>query len=209
VNFSSSFGGGNISVIASNECGSANGSLPVTGAPATPSISGATSVCANDVENYTAAASGATGFNWSVDPLEGNMIPTGNPNEILVEWITNGGIVSVTASNSCGTSGIANLTVGSSCRISGNSNMADILKASVFPNPSHGNMTLQFNSPEKSDYLLKVTDLTGRVVYTEKLSGAQGVNQHELEMSHLAKGMYKFSIENSSGETVVLKVIID
>ena len=206
VNFASGFGGGNITVTASNACGSVNGSLAVTGAPTPPTISGSTSVCAGDAENYIANSPDANGFVWTV---KGNVIPTGNANEIIVEWITNGGTVSVVASNSCGTAASVSLTVGSSCRLSGNSVMADALQAAVFPNPSKGQITLQYNSPEKTDYLMKVTDLTGRVIYSETLKGTEGMNQHDLDLGNLAKGMYKLSIENAAGESIVMKVIIE
>jgi hypothetical protein len=185
-----------------------SGSLPVTGAPVAPSITGSTSVCGGDVENYIANAPGATSYTWTVNPSEGNIIPTANSDEILVEWITNGGTVSATASNSCGTSAAGSLSVGSSCRIAG-SGLQDVLQASVYPNPSAGLVTLQYSSPQKTNYTLRITDLAGRIVFTESLAAQEGLNQHPLDLGYLAKGMYKLSIENDDEQSIVMKVVIE
>ena len=116
----------------------------------------------------------------------------------------------VTASNGCGTSSATAYVVGAgTCRLAGDKEMADVLKASVYPNPSNGHMTLQYNSPLKANYQLKFTDLAGRIVYSESLAGVEGMNQHTLDMSKLAKGMYKLSIENEDGQSIVMKVVIE
>ena len=70
-------------------------------------------------------------------------------------------------------------------------------------------VTLQYNSPVDADYSLKVTDLAGRNVYSETLSGLKGINRHPVDMSNLAKGMYKLTLENADGQSIVMKVVIE
>jgi hypothetical protein len=174
----------------------------------TPSAS---SACAFESVGYTAAAAGATGYAWIVNSAQGTIASTSaNGDFIIVDWITNGGLVTAVATNSCGTSAPASInTPSGTCRVSGNAVLANVLRASVFPNPTEGQLTLQYNSPEKADYLLKVTDLAGRLIVNKSLSGMQGLNRHELDLSALAKGMYKLSLENASGESIVIKVVIE
>jgi hypothetical protein len=212
VDFASGFAGGNITVTATNACGITNGGLPVTGASDAPSITpNATAACGGESVGYTAFAPGATSYSWSVNPLQGT-IATHSPNYdfIIVDWITNGGQVSASAVNSCATSLATTITTpAGSCRVSGNAVFMDQLRASVFPNPSRGQLTLQYTSPEKADYLMKVTDLAGRIILSQSLSGMQGLNRQELDLSKLAKGMYKLTIENTAGESIVMKVVLE
>ena len=119
VDFSNSFVNGDITVVATSLCGNTT-SLPLTvsGIPSVPVITGASAVCAEDFESYMATSVGATGYTWSIDELEGNILFNTNPNEIILEWMTSGGTLSVTATNSCGSS-TAQLVVTSNCRIAG------------------------------------------------------------------------------------------
>jgi len=212
VDFSSGFGGGNITVAATNPCGNTFGSLPVTGAGAPPAITpNAATACATEFVQYNAFAPGAISYVWNVNPLEGTIGPhSANYDFIIVEWITNGGQVSASAVNSCGTSTATTITTpAGTCRVIGNAVLMNELRASVYPNPSQGHLTLEYNSPEKKDYLLKVTDLAGRLIVNQTLSGVEGLNRHELDLSKLAKGMYKLTIENADGESIVVKVVLE
>jgi hypothetical protein len=208
VDFSGSFTGGVISIVASNACGSAGGSLVVSALPSTPVITGPGAACADDESEYTAASVGATSYVWSVDPSSNAFISSSSPDQITVLWVTNGGTVSVTASNTCG-SVSSSLVVGSSCRLAGDPALIETLKASVYPNPTQGNLTLEFLSPENDSYSVKVTDLAGRLVYSEQLTGIEGLNRHEMDFTKLAKGMYKLALENGQGESVVMKVVVE
>jgi len=212
VDFSGSFGGGNITVAATNACGTTNGSLPVSGAPTAPVITpNAPTACAGESVGYTASSPGATSYTWTVNPSEGSItIHSANYDFVIVDWIADGGQVSAVANNSCGSSALASVvTPAGSCRVGGNAVLVDALRALVFPNPSHGQITLQYNSPVNAEYLLKVTDLAGRNIVRETISGMQGLNRHELDLSNLAKGMYKLTMENVAGETIVMKVVIE
>jgi len=208
VDFSNSYAGGNITIVSTNSCGVANGSLFVTGAPVSPVFTISTnSACVDDVYEYSASSPGATGYNWSV--TGGNIIVTASDDDILVEWTSNGGTVSVTADNSCGTSLPTVLVVTSNCRISGSKTLQDALQAIAFPNPSQGHITLQYNSTEQVSYLMKITDVTGREMLKEQLDATEGLNHHEVNLGNVAKGVYMLSLENAAEEKIIIRLVIE
>ena len=110
---------GNITVAASNSCGvSAAMSLPVVVNPAVPvtpaSISGLATQCPNlTAQAYSVnAVPNATSYNWTLP--SGWVITSGNnTSNILVALGANAqnGVITVSATNSCGTSSLTSLTV--------------------------------------------------------------------------------------------------
>jgi hypothetical protein len=113
ITTTSNSNGGNISVIANNQCGSsgpASIAVAVNTIPASPGIiSGNSSVC-EGIQNtfYVSPVSGATFYTWSL-PIGW----TGNSTSSSINAIpnSNGGIVSVTAGNACGSSTSQSLAV--------------------------------------------------------------------------------------------------
>ena len=106
--------GGNVTVKASNGCGSsAIQTLVVTvgTAPATPgNITGRAVVCTvGSLDTFTVApVSGATSYIWT---LPNGWTGTSTTNTIIATTGSTGGIVTVEANNSCGTSGAQSFTV--------------------------------------------------------------------------------------------------
>jgi hypothetical protein len=107
---------GNVSVTASNSCGtSASSTLAVTInlAPSVPgSITGSTSLCQNATSNAYSIApvSGATSYSWSV-PAGATIASGQNTTSVVVDFGVTSGNVSVTATNSCGTSASSVLSI--------------------------------------------------------------------------------------------------
>jgi hypothetical protein len=103
---------GTITVAASNTCGtSGTSSLPVTilTAPSAPgSISGNTTVCSGTSENYTITdVVGATSYIWTMPAGW-----SGSSSTTAISSIAgSSGTITVSASNSCGTSGTASLPI--------------------------------------------------------------------------------------------------
>ena len=60
----------------------------------------------------------------------------------------------------------------------------------LMPNPNDGTFVLQFNAFSKGDVTIVVTDVTGRVVYTELMQDANGQINHSMDLTELAKGAY-------------------
>ncbi|MEP7170897.1 MAG: T9SS type A sorting domain-containing protein, partial [Bacteroidota bacterium] len=84
-------------------------------------------------------------------------------------------------------------------------NAADNLK--VYPNPAHDKVTVSIFVKEKTDFILKLLDVSGRVVHSENLEGAAGVNSHDLDISLLSKGIYMLQVisANDNQRTKVVK----
>ena len=79
----------------------------------------------------------------------------------------------------------------------------------MYPNPTRGNLTLEFNSPEETKYQLKVTDFTGRVIRTETINASSGLNQHKMDYSTTARGMYLLNLQSQSGESIVIRFAVE
>ncbi|MFC5269924.1 T9SS type A sorting domain-containing protein [Adhaeribacter terreus] len=106
-------GGGTISVVASNGCGSSSAqTLAVTTStiPATPgAITGNTSVCVNSTNTYSVpAVTGANSYTWT---LPSGWSGTSSSNSINVTAGTASGTISVVATNACGNSSAATLAI--------------------------------------------------------------------------------------------------
>jgi len=210
VDFDGTFAGGSIDVSATNVCGSVTGSFDVVGAPAPPVITGTALVCEDQDEGYTASSPGATSYSWTVNASESEIITTSaTGDQALIHWLTNGGTIWAVATNDCGSSLPGAYVVGSSCRISGNESLVEILQAIVFPNPSQGRLTLQYHSPEQTDFLMNITDVTGRQVQRESLQAFEGLNRHEVNLGQVSKGIYMLSLENKAGEKVIIRLVIE
>ncbi len=105
--------GGNITVTANNACGSSiNSILPVTVSSAPPQpgvITGPTTFCNGSSNTYSIAAiAGATSYTWT---LPSGWSGNSTTNTITAIASANGGVVSVTYTNACGTSPAQQLTV--------------------------------------------------------------------------------------------------
>jgi hypothetical protein len=68
----------------------------------------------------------------------------------------------------------------------------------IFPNPSHGNVQLNY----QGNYLLQIDDLTGKEMYRSKLQGPQNIN-----LSFLSAGVYFMHITSGSTDEVKKLVI--
>jgi hypothetical protein len=72
------------------------------------------------------------------------------------------------------------------------------LAISVFPNPSLGQLTV-ITPKNKAAISAEIVDLQGKTVYSEELShNSEIANQHQLNVSSLAKGMYILNLSTGS-----------
>ncbi len=78
---------------------------------------------------------------------------------------------------------------------------------SLMPNPNEGTFNLQFNAFDKGDVAINVTDVTGRVVFTEMVQNAQGQTTHGMDLSFLSKGVYFVNV-GYEGNTYSNRLII-
>ena len=216
VDFTGSYGGGNISVQSANGCGNGGTrNLSVTGAPGLPGvITGDQSICPGqaNVPYSVATVAGASTYNWTVPGIA--TIASGQgTKDIFVNWGTNptvGQSVTVSATNGCGTGAIRSLNgiaidLGNCIRV-GETGAATALN--VYPNPATDLATIVFNGTEGADFNLNMVDIAGRVVMTERGTAVAGMNQRNVVVSEMASGVYFINIQ-INGVSEQIRVMID
>ncbi len=77
-----------------------------------------------------------------------------------------------------------------------------IYALSIFPNPSNNELNIQINSDKNSTANLSITDLTGKIVYSENISITDLYTQ-KIDISSFGKGMYFLNLKNDSGLMIV------
>jgi hypothetical protein len=176
VNFANTFTSGNICVSARNSCGgSAAKCLAVSNKPViNGTIAGPTTVCSKqtNVTYSIPMAAGAVSYTWTV-PSQSTIISGQGTNSIKVRFGTKGGIISVKANNSCGSSNTSSLQVGlGSCAATMNQASSNVMEANdrqsigveALPNPTTTYFTLQIRSSSNRAVSLRMVDAVGRVV---------------------------------------------
>ena len=87
------------------------------------------------------------------------------------------------------------------------SEVLSLMNLRLFPNPNDGYFTLSFESGTTDAYTMMMTDITGRVVFTQQGTVVEGINQVDYNFSSLPKGVYMVHI-TQLGENKVLKVVL-
>lgn len=77
---------------------------------------------------------------------------------------------------------------------------------SVYPNPAYDFVALQFQNYSTYNCLLKVTDISGKIIHEEKINAGTGVIKHYVNTSTFEKGIYFITI-NSGNYTETVKFI--
>jgi hypothetical protein len=73
------------------------------------------------------------------------------------------------------------------------------------PNPTKGNTTIQFNTPNSNMIKFQITDMFGKVVYSENVKSDIGLNTIEFN-DKISTGVYTYSVQNE--ERVISKRMI-
>jgi len=68
-----------------------------------------------------------------------------------------------------------------------------------YPNPANNELSLEFYLPDKSQVTISIADLSGRTVYSEKLSQPfAGINTRKIFIDHLSAGNYLLTVRNTN-----------
>ncbi len=81
------------------------------------------------------------------------------------------------------------------------------LEVKTFPNPVLETVTLQFDSNQKMDAQVVLSDLTGRNVLTKNTTVENGVNQLNVNMNTLSQGIYFLQLKNNGKILFAQKVV--
>ncbi|HKR05276.1 MAG TPA: T9SS type A sorting domain-containing protein [Bacteroidia bacterium] len=114
--------------------------------------------------------------------------------------------IEVTNSNGCSKlSGGVTVTV--PCKLN-ESESESAFDVKVYPNPAHDKLTVSIYVKEPSNLLLQLTDITGRIVFSENESSIEGWNTYQPGLNHLSKGVYMLEVKSGS-ESWKTKVVVE
>lgn len=81
-------------------------------------------------------------------------------------------------------------------------------KIVLAPNPSTGNFILYLNGALSSGSMFRITDLAGRIIRTEKLTGLMGQDQADIHAAELQDGEYFLELIQKDLQPVVKRFVI-
>ncbi|HEU5165179.1 MAG TPA: T9SS type A sorting domain-containing protein, partial [Chitinophagaceae bacterium] len=188
---------GEISVIAKNDCSQSNAqtfSVAINALPQPGAITGTSSVYNGQTVNYSInQVVGATGYTWALSG-GGTIISGQNTNSIIVRWQTQGNyVLSVKASDNCGTSSDQTLAVAVSIA-TGVNNPGYSFEIKLLPNPSLGEFYLKAKGVQNKLIRVDITNTIGQKVYRSgPITGANDYTQL-INMDKMPQGIYAIKI---------------
>jgi subtilisin-like proprotein convertase family protein len=214
VAFSSGFLVGDITVTASNSCGTSAARLrTIRAVPAAPvAITGSASVCVGQtgVTYSTALVYGATSYTWTI-PTGSTIVSGQGTNSITINagLSPRTGSVLVKSNNACGSSGNRSLavTINACPKIADFTNVGTT-NLNLVPNPAKDYVEVVYNSVTKGDGNLSITNILGQVQYMQAISAEEGANNYMIDLRRLVSGVYFLGIEQE-GKTITKRLIID
>ncbi len=78
----------------------------------------------------------------------------------------------------------------------------------VYPNPSTGAVTIGFTSATEGTATIRVVDIVGKEITSQKVIVANGNNKYAFDLSSTSKGIYFVQLTND-GENLVQRLILD
>lgn len=118
--------------------------------------------------------------------------------------------VTVTDSNGCTKTFTTSVSINNSdsCKTTGVNNViGEQQYVSLYPNPAGNQVTLKFFSNAAEATVVKVTDLTGRVVKQEQVASVAGENNYNIKISNLRSGLYYVTLQSTSTQYISLKLV--
>ena len=177
--------------------------------PKTPgNISGQATTCNNIMRTYTiGAVTNATSYTWTVPACA--IINSGQGTKSIDVTFYNcvgAQVISVVANSACGSSAPKTKTV--NVQFCGTRAVdGDLgLELIAFPNPVKNLLNINFTSDAKQSYVVKLVDLTGRIIYNEEHTSAEGENHLEMNVQGIASGVYllNFRMGNANEQIRIL-----
>lgn len=183
VEIGSAYNGGNISVTASNNCGTSSSrtlrlNILQPGAPSAIDVT-ELNVCPARIFRYALAntPSNTSYIEWTVPPnaeiLNGFYTST---IEVLYPNNAISGQVTATAKNGCGSSSVRVLNVKlSACQDVYSKSTSEIPEVFVYPNPSSGEFHIDLNqlNPVNGVVEMRIIDVLGRIVSHKKMNAGE------------------------------------
>ncbi len=193
---------GTICVTANNACGSGLSRClgGVTTLPLRPSlISGSNSVCSGQQNiNYSVVTQPGAIYTWTV-PASCTIVSGQGTGNIVVNWSSSNGSISVKASNTCGIAVARSLAISINCRVAEDINFG----VNVYPNPARTFAKVEVAGIE-GEFQMMLTDITGKILSNEIIYN----NSIEINLSGLEAGIYLVKVKSADGMEQVKRLTI-
>jgi len=196
VDFAPTATSGNISVVATNSCGtsapSPNYMVTVNSLPAPAgNISGPQVVNSGQsgVTYFVPVINYATNYIWTLPPGV-NIVSGANTNSIVVNFTSSAttGVIIVYGSNSCG-SGASSAAF--PVTILTGVEEVEAFSVALYPNPTNGLLIVEMNSVPTENFNLKVYNAIGELVYNKQMTTEL---KQTFDFNHFANGLYYINI---------------
>jgi len=76
----------------------------------------------------------------------------------------------------------------------------------IYPNPTNDHATVAFTTDTEDVYLIRLIDVTGRIIQASNYTSIIGENQYQLNLSTVDKGVYTVILQN--GTTLLQSKIV-
>ena len=163
------------------------------------SLSSDVTICINTFATLT--ATGTNSYFWS---------PAGSLDTVTGATVIASPVFSTTylvvgTSNGCSSSGSVNVTVETCSGIQESLASENVI---IYPNPSNGNMTINYKGDSDTDHLLvRIINVNGQIVYSDDRQHFTGDYKHSVDLSKEPKGVYLLQLitnkENMSKQLVL------
>jgi PKD repeat protein len=156
-------------------------------------------------EYTTEGAANATGYEWEFEPSDIGTVDVNGP-QVLVTWdVTFMGevLIKVRGVNLCGEGDFSEELLVMVDNGVGINEPDNRMLASIYPNPAREYVMV--NPVSGENIQIKISDLTGRILYTKQVSGIQPLR---IELEDLSKGIYMITLtsdEHSQGIRLVIQ----
>jgi PKD repeat protein len=157
----------------------------------------------------TTGTSGATSYNWELNPPEAGEI-IGSGTTISIDWEnTYIGVVTlkVSGENYCGTGPFSIPLTITIDACTGMNEVDNISQTQIYPNPSNGIFTLKMNLEEQRTIDIRVFNSLNKMVYQANKITAQREFQKDIDLGKYAKGIYYLHV-NGDNMNEVKKIVI-
>lgn len=149
-------------------------------------------------ETTTLTASGGVSYTWNPGNTSGNNLVAGPASNTTYT------VTGVNA-NGCANTGTVSLTV-SACTglltING-----ETVSYAVYPNPAHEKVMLNINIKASAEINVEVLDAQGKRLKDLKLNVDGGNNQHQIDITEVATGIYFLKLSTAKEELKIIKLV--
>lgn len=82
------------------------------------------------------------------------------------------------------------------------------LEVQAFPNPTAGEISLSMIAGEEEVFLVRVFDLPGKLVHSERILAAAGSNMFRVDLSHLGEAVYLLQVAGVQGGVHSMRIAV-